>query len=152
MEIRKISVDALSLPEVLALLDIARGISPRRPDWKDLKQKLRQFELCGIYDRTMLVGYAQIEGRCPYFGGSVQIVSLRYLWPYHQEKQIAGLLRGIAELYCHESAWLVMDVDSKQDLNYSLYIALGFQVCPMCSPSGQDHVLLLCPVESLLKD
>ncbi len=151
MEIRKIFVNTLSLPEVLALLDIAQGIAVRRPDWQELKQALRQFELCGIYDGAQLVGYAQVNAHSPYFGGSIQILSLRYLWPYNHESQIAEMIHGIAELYRGQSPWMVMDIDAKRNFNFSLYKALGFQVSTMRSPLVRNNVVLLCPMDSLLR-
>lgn len=149
VEIRKLCVDTLSLPEIAALLDIAQGVAVRRPDWQKLKQELRRSELCGIYDGAQLVGYALVNGRSLYFGGSVQILSLRYLWPYNQEDRIAQMIRGIAALYRGQARWLVMDIDAKRDFNFPLYKALGFQASTMRSPLARSNVVLLCPMESL---
>ena len=149
MEIRIISVDRVSVPEALALLDIARGVSIHRPDWQKLKRELQRFDLCGIYDERQLVGFAQVNDHSPYFGGSVQIMGLRYLWQYHQENQVAEMVRGVARLYRGRAAWMVMDVDTKRDFNCPVYKNLGFQTSAMRSPFGRQNVVLLCSMESL---
>ena len=151
MEIRKIDVDALSVPEILSLLEIARGISSVQPDWMLLKRELARYEAWGFYDRKVVLGYALISGSSPYLGGSVQIVELKYRWEYNQESTVAQMLREIARTYQGSSDFLVMDIDLRRDLNRNLYQKLGFTTSVMQSPMGRDHGVLFAQMDSLLK-
>ena len=152
MELRKIAVDSLSLPEILSLLEIAQGLSPMRPDWKRLKQELARYDAWGFYENQELFGYALVNYPSPYFGGSVQLAALRYRWQYNREAVIGQMICQLAGAYREVSDLMVMDIDIRHDLNLGLYKKLGFSNSLMRSPLDRDHAVLVSGLDSLLKN
>lgn len=151
MEIRKMDVDSIPVRDLLALLEIARGLSPVPADWLQLKQKLAQYDTWFFYDGSVLLGYALVNSASPYFGGSVQFMELKYRWEYNQEAIIAGMISAIARSYQGTSDWMVIQVDTLRDLNCSLYQKMGFSGSAMQSPLGQGYALLYSKLDSLLE-
>lgn len=151
MELRILCAEDLSVPEKLSLLEIAQGISPARPDWKQLKRELSRYRICGFYDGERLFGYALVNDRSPYLGGSVQIVELRYLWQYNQEAAVAQMIRAVSQAFQDAARFLVMDVDRRGNVNLQLYRKLGFAPSTMRSPLSRNHVVLLAGMQSLLE-
>lgn len=152
MEIGKMDVDALSVPEILSLLEIAQGVSSAQPDWSLLKQKLARYDAWAFYDRKVLLGYVLVNDSSPYLDGSAQIVELKYRWEYNQESTVARMLYEIARIYQGSSDYLVMDINIRRDLNRDQYKKLGFAISAMQSPMGWDHRVLLAQTDSLLKN
>ena len=152
MELRKIAVDSLSLPEILSLLEIARGLSQMRPDWNQLKGELTRYDAWGFYENQELFGYALVNPSSAYFGGSVQLAALRYSWQYNRESVIGQMICRLAGAYREASELMVMDIDIRHDLNLGLYKKLGFSNSLMRSPLDRDHAVLVSGLDSLLKN
>ena len=150
MEIRKLSADELPGSQALALLEIAQGIALIRPDWEKLRRTLFQYDVNGFFDDQTLIGYAKVNNRSAYFGGSVQIMELRYDWQHNQERFIAEMILSLARSYRQMSNLLVMDVDAQRDFNVAFYQKMGFTRSVMPSPLGKNRVVLLANMESLL--
>ena len=152
MEIRKLDVNSLSVPEILSLLEIARGLSSMRPDWGQVKRELARFDAWGFYDREALIGYTLVNCPGSYLGGSAQIVELKYRWDYNRESTVAWMLCEVARAYQGASDLIVMDVHIRQDLNVGLYRKLGFANSVMRSPLGRDRMVMFSQLDSLLKN
>ena len=150
MEIRKLSENGLPSNQALALLEIAQGIALIRPDWEKLRRTLFQYDVNGFFDDQTLIGYAKVNSHSAYFGGSVQIMELRYDWQHNQERFIAEMIVSLARSYQQMSSLLVMDVDAQRDFNVAFYQKMGFTRSVMPSPLGKNRVVLLANMESLL--
>ena len=150
MEIRKLSVPELTVQQILSLLEITQATAPRRPDWQVLRRELARFQLLGLYDGDTLAGYAQIDPLCPYLSGSIRLVTLRYRCQYNQEPQIIEMIHKIASS-CPKAEWMLMDVDARHDFNCPIYRKIGFQRSILPSPLGKNRIVLLCPMDSVLK-
>ena len=152
MEIRKLEPDSLPIPEILTLLEIARGLSSAQPRWELLKRELEQYDAWAFYERGMLLGYGLVNCFSSYFGGSVQVVELKYRWEYNQESTVTGMLCQIARIYRDKSDRMVIDIDIRRDLNRDLYQKLGFIPSVIPSLKDRNHKVLFTQLDSLLKN
>ena len=150
MEIRKLQADALPVSQILSLLEIFQGISPSRPDWQRLKATLLRHCLWGFFDGEKLIGCALVNENTAYFQNSVQLMDLRYRWEYNQEATVVWMLRAIAAVYQSQAAQMVLDIDTRRDLNLGLYQKLGFEKTIMRSPMGPHHGVFIASLDTLL--
>ena len=152
MEMKRITIQALHISQIVSLVDIARGISSTAPAWSVLEQKLSRYDSWGFFDRGELVGYALVDGKSPYCGGSVRLAELKYRWQYNREEDISRMLCQLAMEYRLSQKWMVMDVDQRREMNLELYKKLGFKMSMMPSPLGRENVVMVCPLELLIRN
>lgn len=57
MEIKRLNADALSAPEILSLLEIARSFCAAKPDWPQLRRRLGAGEAWGFFDGASSTGH-----------------------------------------------------------------------------------------------
>ena len=150
MEMKKIRADAMPVYQIVSLVELAQGIGRRPPEWERLKRKLAQYDAWGFFDREELVGYALVNEKCPYFGGSVQLVELRYRWQYNHEPEIIWMIQSLAGAYRGKAVLMVLDVNARRDINGGLYWKLGFQPTMMQSPLGVENSVLICEIGDLI--
>ena len=150
MELRKIRVDALKRTEIISLMEIAQGIDRTPPDWESLRTRLTRYDAWGFYQGEELVGYGLVHGKNAYLSGSIQLAELRYRWQYNQEPMVAWMIRSLAGAYENTASHMVLDVNTRRDINGPLYRKLGFQPTMMRSPISRDNSVLICRIKDLI--
>lgn len=134
-------------------LEIAQGISPKRPDLAQLKTQFERLDAFGFYDGSVLAGFALVDPNSFCLANCALIRKLQYSWEYNQEQTIAGLLCAVAAAYRDTKIeMLAMDIDKKHELNRQLYTRLGFRDSPMRGLNGKDSILILAAITDLLRD
>ncbi len=134
-------------------LEIAQGISPKRPDLTQLKTQFKRLDAFGFYDGAVLAGFALVDPNSFCLANCALIRKLQYGWEYNQELTIAGMLRAVAAAYRGTKIeMLAMDIDKKHELNRQLYARLGFRDSTMRGFNGKDSVLILASIADLLRE
>ncbi len=134
-------------------LEIAQGISPKKPDLTLLKTQFERLDAFGFYDGSVLAGFALVDPNSFCLANCALIRKLQYGWEYNQEQTIAGMLCGIAAAYRDTKIeMLAMDIDKKHELNRQLYARLGFRESPMRGLSGKNSTLILAAITDFLQD
>lgn len=149
MEIKELNVDALSAPDILALLEIACGFSAARPDWPQLRRRLGMGEAWGFFDGAALAGFAVVGPAAACFADAVQLTMLNYRWEYNDETSILRMLTALAQVYRGRSHYLLLDVNRRHELNLELYRRFGFQNAMLRSPGGRENILLIADLTAL---
>ena len=150
MEMKRISPDSLCVSQIVSLVELAQGLASTPPVWDRLKLKLYQYDAWGFFDREELVGYGLVNGKSPYFSGSIQLVELRYGWQHNREPEIAEMIRSLARAYQNSADLMVLDVDIRRDINREVYRTLGFKHTMMHSPFVQGNAVLICDIKGLI--
>jgi len=152
MQIRKIDWTDVRR-DLSRFLEIAQGISPKRPDLAQLKVQFERLDAFGFYDGTVLAGFVLIDACRFCLPNCALIWRLQYGWEYNQEQTIAGMLRAVAAVYRNtQIEMLAMDIDKKHELNRQLYTRLGFRDSPMRGFNGKNSTLILAAIADLLRD
>ncbi len=133
-------------------LEIAQGISSKRPDLTRIKTQFERLDAFGFYDGAALAGFALVDPNSFCHANCALIWKLQYGWEYNQEQTIAGMLCAVADAYRDTKIeMLAMDIDKKHELNRQLYARLGFRDSPMRGLNGKDSVLILASIADLLQ-
>ncbi len=139
--------------DLFRFLEIAQGISPKRPDLTQLRTQFERLDAFGFYDGAVLAGFALVDTNSFCLANCALIRKLQYGWEYNQEQTIAGMLRAVAAAYQDtQIEMLAMDIDKKHELNRQLYTRLGFRASPMRGLNGKNSVLILAAITDLLRD
>ena len=149
MEIKRLNMDCLSVSQMVALVDIARGISAAPPDWNELQKKLSRFDAWGFFDREELVGYGLVSGERPYLSGSVLLAELKYRWQYNREPEVCRMICQLSRQYRQSAQMIVVDINPRRDLNLTLYQKLGFKPSMIRSPLKRGNMVLVCRIDAL---
>lgn len=149
MEIKRLNVDALSAPKILALLEIARGFSAAKPDWPQLRRRLGAGEAWGFFDGAVLAGFAVVAPTAACVADAVQLTMLNYRWEYNDETSILRMLTALAQVCGGHSRYLLLDVNRRHELNLELYRRFGFQNAMLRSPGGRENILLIADLAAL---
>ena len=83
MEIKRLNADALSAPEILSLLEIARSFCAAKSDWPQLRRRLGAGEAWGFFDGASLAGFAVVDPAAACFADAAQLTMLNYRWEYN---------------------------------------------------------------------
>lgn len=149
MEIKRLNADALSAPEILALLEIARGFSAAKPDWPQLRRRLGMGEAWGFFDGAALAGFAVLDPMSACVADAAQLTMLNYRWEYNDEASILRMLMALAQAYRGRSRYLLLDVNRRHEPNLELYRRFGFQNAMLRSPGGRENILLIADLTAL---
>ncbi len=137
--------------DLFHFLEIAQGISPKRPDLSQLKTQFERLDAFGFYDGSVLAGFALVDPNSFCFANCALIWKLQYGWEYNQEQTIAGMLCAVAAAYRNTKIeMLAMDIDKKRELNWQLYARLGFRDSPMHGLNGKNSTLIFAAITDLL--
>ena len=149
MEIKRLNADALSAPEILSLLEIARSFCAAKPDWPQLRRRLGAGEAWGFFDGASLAGFAVVAPAAACFADAAQLTMLNYRWEYNDETSILRMLTALAQVYRGCSHYLLLDVNRRHELNLELYRRFGFQNAMVRSPGGGENILLIADLTAL---
>lgn len=146
---KRIDVNTLTVPEILSLLEIARGFSAVRPDWNRLRRRLEHSEAWFYCEPDAAVGFALVDFPMAHYESAAMLTALCYRWEYGDEACILQMLSALAGAYCNRARHLLLDVDCHHDLNLELYLRFGFQTSILPSPRSRENTVLIADLARL---
>ena len=149
MNIKRIDASTLTAPEILSLLEIARGFSAARPDWNQLRRKLECSEAWRFCEGDAMAGFALLKCPCSYTSCAAELTALHYRWEYGDEASILRILEALTVPYRGRVRYLLLDVSRRHDLNLELYHRFGFRDSAMRSPHGRENIVLIADLTIL---
>lgn len=149
MNIKRIDASTLTAPEILSLLEIARGFSAARPDWNQLRRKLECSEAWCFREADTVVGFALVDFPTAHCESGAKLTALCYRWEFSDEGAILQMLSALAGAYCSRVRYLLLDIDRCHDLNLELYLRFGFQVSILPSSHSRENVVLIADLTGL---
>lgn len=153
---KKIDVNALTVSEILALLEIFEGFYGARPDWIRLRKRLAAQDSWLLMDGESVAGCALLTDAHGLMDSAVMLTEFVYRWEYNEETHIHQMLRAIAQAYQPAVSCLLLDVSRRHECNLACYQRFGFQASFLCSPNGWENVVLIkalnhdAPVDDLI--
>ncbi len=143
MELRQLDVTRLEMADIVSALELYRGVSTLRPDWRELRERMERYEVWGFYSGGKLIGFAWLRPMHRLLDRTVQLVQLRYHWQYNSEEAICQMMEEIAGVCRRNYKYLMLDVDIRHELNLELYRRLGFSRAIFPSPNGRGYAIYL---------
>lgn len=149
ISVKRIDVNTLTVPEILSLLEIARGFSAARPDWNQLRRRLERSEAWFFCESDAAVGFALVDFPTALYASAATLTALCYRWEYGGEGCILQMLSALAGAYCSRARYLLLDIDCRHDLNLELYLRFGFQTSILPSPRSRGNSVLIADLARL---
>lgn len=143
MTAKELKLEALTEPEILSLLEIARGFMAALPDWSCLRRRIARSEAWWLLRGDTLVGFALMKCPSAYADCAAELTELHYRWECGDERSILDMLETLARPYRGRSRYLLLDVNRRHEINLELYRRFGFRDCAMRSSRGGDNIILL---------